>query len=369
MTDHFDERPPFTPILQAMPPMVPFTAPEALERIAGRPIVLRLGANESAFGISERARETMQEAVGRVHHYCDPECGELRQALATFHGVSPKSITVGAGIDDLLGLAVRAFLAPGETAVATLGTYATFRYHVLGYGGVLHTEPYRDGYHPIEALAAAVWQNDARILYLPNPDNPSGTWLTVDEIESLRFAMPPDCLLLLDEAYVEFAPPNDVLPVNVTDAGTIRLRTFSKVHGMAGARIGYAIAHEETAAAFEKIRLHFGVNLIAQAGALASLKDPEFVRGVVRQVAEGREEVAALALRLGFHPLPSATNFVTMDVGSKERADRILELLLKKGVFIRKPTAPPLDRCIRITVGKAEERAQLAAILEQVVDE
>jgi histidinol-phosphate aminotransferase len=152
----------------------------------------------------------------------------------------------------------------------------------------------------------------------------------------------------------------------VSDPHVIRSRTFSKAHGMAGARIGYALATAKIIAAFDKIRLHFGVNRVAQAGALASLQDAAHLESVATAVAEGREEYATLAQELGFTPLPSTTNFVTMDVGGVERARALVAALAERGVFIRMPGAPPLDSCVRVTVGTPEERAAFAEILRAV---
>ena len=149
------------------------------------------------------------------------------------------------------------------------------------------------------------------------------------------------------------------------DERVVRTRTFSKAYGMAGARIGYALASRAAIETFGKIRLQYGVNRTAQIGALAALGEGEFVAGVVAEVARGREEYVALAHAAGFATLPSAANFVLIDVGTRERAQRLLELLLERAVFVRKPGAPPLDRCIRVTVGTAAERVRLASVFSE----
>ena len=172
---------------------------------------------------------------------------------------------------------------------------------------------------------------------------------------------------MLDEAYVDFAPEEALLPLETERAQVVRLRTFSKAHGMAGARIGYVLAHREVVGALDKVRNHFGVNRVAQAGALASLADGDFVRSVVRQVAEGQEEYAALAAELGLGVVPSATNFVALDLGSGDRARALLQALLARDVFVRMPGVVPLDRCIRLTVGPAKERATFAEVLRNVL--
>ncbi len=360
--------PPYAQIVAALPASVPFVAPEAMERARGRPFALRLGANESNFGPSPRAVEAMRAAASRVNNYADPESYDLRAALAAHHGVPMESLVIGSGIDDLLELVVRAFLDPGATAVTSLGAYPTFNYHVAGFGGLLERVPYRDDRNDLDARAEAAHRAGARLVFLANPDNPTGSWHTAGALAAFRAALPPDALLLLDEAYGDFAPPDAIPSLPPDDPRIIRFRTFSKAHGMAGARIGYAIATPETIRTFDKIRLHFGINGVAQAGALASLADQDYLRSVVNAVAAGREEYAALARELGLVPLPSATNFVTMDVGGPERARALLAALAARDVFIRMPGAPPLDRCIRVTVGRPEERAAFAEVLRSVAN-
>ncbi len=166
-------------------------------------------------------------------------------------------------------------------------------------------------------------------------------------------------MLLLDEAYADFVDARELLPAAI-DPRVVRTRTFSKAYGMAGARIGYALAARGVVETFGKIRLQYGVNRTAQIGALAALAETEFVAGVVAEVARGRVEYAALAERAGFATLPSRANFVLIDAGTRERAERLLQLLLERAVFVRKPGAPPLDRCIRVTVGRPAERLRFA---------
>lgn len=359
--------PPFTSAVRNLPAEVPFIAPEAIERRLGRPFGLRLGANESPFGVSSLARQAMLEALERLAWYSDPESHELRAELALVHRVRPENLIVGSGIDDLLGLVARTFIAPGETAVTSLGAYPTFNYFVAGCGGQLRTVVYRDDRNDLEALADRAARAGARLVYLANPDNPTGTWHTARDLFDFASRLPADTLLVLDEAYAEFAPADAVPPVDADDPHVIRLRTFSKAHGMAGARIGYGIAASETVAAFNKVRVQFGVNRVAQAGALASLKDGDFVRGVVVAVAEGRLEYHALARGLRLGSLPSATNFVAIDMGSSAAARGVCDALLARGVFVRMPGAAPLNRCIRVTVGTPGERASFAAALREVM--
>ena len=248
--------------------------------------------------------------------------------------------------------------------VTSLGAYPTFAYHVAGNGGRLVAVPYRDDREDPEALLAAVKKEGAPLVFLANPDNPMGTWHEAGAVAQFIAGLPEGSLLVLDEAYIEFAPASAVPPIDTADPRVIRMRTFSKAHGMAGARIGYAVGHRDLITGLGKIRNHFGVNRLAQAGALASLGDPDFVAGVVREVEAGRRDYYDLAARLGLAAIPSATNFVAIDVGSGERARAVLAALLDERVFIRMPGVAPLDRCVRVTVGRPEDRRLFAQAFE-----
>lgn len=363
-------KPLITSLIQSLPATIPFVAPESIERRTGIPFTVRVGANESAFGISPRAKDAMDQAVNTISHYNDPESNDLREALAIHHKVDTNQIGVGAGIDDLLGLAVRTFIGPERIAVSSLGSYPTFHFHVNGFGGANHTVPYLpNGFNDLDALAQAANEQTASLVYLANPDNPAGTWFSASDLNSFVNRLPVSCACILDEAYIEFAPEATAFPMNDLDPRIMIMRTFSKAHGMAGARIGYTIAAPDIITAFNKVRLHFNVNLVAQAGAFASLNDPSFVATVVTSVERGRKDYETLAQELGLRTLPSATNFVTFDARTQQRAQLILDGLAKRGVFIRKPGAPPLDRCFRVTVGTPQERQDFAMILPQVLSE
>lgn len=359
-------RAPFTRLVAELPATVPFVAPEALERQSGRPIQLRLGANESNFGPSPKASAAMRDAVEQISWYGDPESYDLREALARHHGIRIDQVVIGSGIDDLFGLVVRAFLEPGQQVVTSLGAYPTFNYIVSSYGGVLSRVPYRNDRNDLQALAETAVGVGAHMVYVANPDNPSGTWQTADDLHAFLESLPSDCLLLLDEAYCHFAPAQAIPAIDANDPRVIRLRTFSKAYGMAGARIGYAITDVDTISAFERIRLHFGVNRVAQAGALAALADDDYLQEVIAAVDQGRREYAELARSLGLSSIPSATNFVSIDVGGPENARALMAALGERDVFVRMAGAPPLNRCIRVTVGLAEQRAAFANVLREV---
>ncbi|MBV8580437.1 MAG: aminotransferase class I/II-fold pyridoxal phosphate-dependent enzyme, partial [Candidatus Eremiobacteraeota bacterium] len=343
-------------------------APEELARRVGRTDLLRLGANESAFGPSPRAIAAMREAVALTSWYGDPESLQLRAALAARHGCAVEEIVVACGIDDLMGLIVRAYCGPGDACVATRGTYPTLFYHLNGLGArAEYAEPDAQGGIVVENIVDAVRRSGAKLVYVANPDNPSGAFVDRATLAALRAALPDDVMLFLDEAYADFVPRESLLP-DVIDPRIVRTRTFSKAYGMAGARIGYALAPAELVATFQKLRLHFGVNRTAQIGALAALDDEAFMRGVIAEVERGRDEYHALAARHGLPSLPSSTNFVCIGIGTRAEAEAMVGTLLELGVFVRKPWAAPIDGYIRVTVGTATERAAFAEIFTEALD-
>jgi histidinol-phosphate aminotransferase len=268
-----------------------------------------------------------------------------------------------------LGLIARLFLEPGEAVVTSHGAYPTFQYHVVAYGGRLITVPYGPDYrNDLAALVETAKDVNAKMLYLANPDNPTGTVHSFADIQDAMFDLPEDCLLLLDEAYIEFASDCALSLDAEIDPRIIRFRTFSKVHGMAGARVGYVLANDAVVAALDKVRNHFGLNRVSQAGALASLGDASFLQHVVAETAHGRDEYAALATKYGLKPIPSSTNFVLIDVGDSDRAAHLVGQLANHGVFIRMPGVSPLNRCIRVTVGTSEQRAVFADVFSRCVE-
>jgi len=360
--------PRFTELVAALPATVPFVGPEAQERARGQPFVARIGANESVFGPSPAAVAAMARAAAEVWMYGDPELHDLKAAIAARHGLTPAHVVAGEGIDGLLGLLVRLLVAPGEAVVTSDGAYPTFNFHVAGFGGVLHKVPYDGDREDPAALFARAAEVGAKLVYLANPDNPMGSWRPGAAIIAALDRLPDGCLLALDEAYVELAPEGTAAPALPDDPRLIRLRTFSKAHGMAGLRVGYGLAAPSLAAAFDKVRNHFGVGRIAQAGALAALADAGHLARVTALVAAGRVRIAAIAADAGLAALPSATNFVAIDCGADGAfARRVLAGLVARGVFVRMPFVAPHDRCIRVTVGTPADMDAFAAALPEAL--
>lgn len=360
--------PRFTAIVDALPPTVPFVGPEKMERDRGAPFVARLGANESVFGPSPRAIEAMQAAAGEIWKYGDSTSHDLRHAIAADLGIGPGNVVVGAGIDGLLNSTVRLMVGPGDHVVTSAGAYPTFNYHVAGYGGTLHKVPYTADHEDPDALLAKAREVGAKMVYLANPDNPMGTWHSAVRLEAMIAGLPDGCVLVLDEAYIEFAPEGTAPGIDVSDSQVLRFRTFSKAQGMAGARVGYAIGETGAVAAFEKVRNHFGMNRTAQIGALAALRDRDWLAHVISEVAAARDRIAAIAGESGLAALPSATNFVTVDCGADgDFARRVLQELVARGIFVRMPFVAPEDRCIRISAGTPDMLDAFAAALPQAL--
>ena len=360
--------PRLTALARSLPASVPFVGPEAMTRARGRPFAARLGANESAFGPSPRAIEAMQRAATEAWMYADPENHDLRHAIADHHGIRPEEVMVGEGIDTLLGVTVRLFVDPGTPVVTSAGAYPTFNYHVAGFGGTLHTVPYTGDFEDPARLMAKAAEVGARLIYLANPDNPMGSFHGAETIARAISAVPEGALLILDEAYADLAPQDEVPDLDPTDARVLRYRTFSKAHGLAGARVGYVIGPEPLLSAFNKVRNHFGINRIAQAGALAAIRDTGWLDHVRAEVAAARSRIAAAALDQGLTPLPSAANFVAIDCGQDGAfARRVLTALAEEDVFVRMPFVAPQDRCIRVSCGPQEMTDLFAAALPRAL--
>lgn len=348
----------FTDLVQSLPATVPFVGPETQERERGRPFLARLGANESGFGPSPAVIEAIAAAAPDVWKYGDAQNFDLRTALARHLGVAYDNVMVGEGVDGLLGLAVRMIVTPQTPVVTSLGAYPTFNYHVAGFGGRLVTVPYRNDHEDLDGLLAAVKRENAPLAYLSNPDNPMGSWWDGNAVLDFALSLPETTMLVLDEAYGEMAPADALPSIGglLERPNVIRMRTFSKAYGLAGMRVGYAIGAPETIRTFDKIRNHFGMSRLSLVAAEEALKDQAYLRDVIARVTSARDRIAGIARSHRLTPLPSATNFVTIDCGRDGRFARaVLARLVESGVFVRMPGVAPLDRCIRASTAPEEE--------------
>ena len=362
--------PRYPDLIARLPATVPFTGPEEIERVQGHPFRARLGANENVYGPSPKALTAMQAADAEIWKYADPSHLDLKTEISTRMGCRPANIVFGEGIDGCLGNLVRLLVAPGDPVVTSDGAYPTFAYHVNGYGGTLHKVPYRDDHEDIAALFAKAAEVDAKIVYLSNPDNPMGTWHDGATIEAALEDLPDGTVLALDEAYIEFAPEGTAPRIDPEDPRVIRFRTFSKAYGMAGARVGYAVAAAPLISAFDKVRNHFSMNRSAQHGALAALQDEVWLGELREKITVANERIATIAAANGLATVPTSTNFVAVDCGHDGAfAKRVLEGLARRGVFVRMPGVAPLDRCIRVSAGTGPDLDILAEELPKALAE
>ena len=361
----------FTDLVRSLPATVPFVGPETQERDRGRPFLARLGANESGFGPSPRVVEAIAAAAPEVWKYGDAQNFGLRTALARHLAVGYGNVMAGEGIDGLLGLVVRMIVGAGTPVVTSLGAYPTFNYHVAGFGGRLVSVPYRDDREDLDGLLEAVRQEAAPLVYLSNPDNPMGSWWDGEAVRDFAGRLPETTMLVLDEAYCEMAPAEALPSIGslIERPNVIRMRTFSKAYGLAGMRIGYAIGTPETIRTFDKIRNHFGMTRLSLVAAEAALGDGEHLEDVVARVKAARDRIAGIARAHGLQPLPSATNFVTIDCGRDGRFARaVLARLVESGVFVRMPGVAPLDRCIRVSAAPEPELAVFERMLAPALE-
>ena len=357
----------FTPLIETLPATVPFVGPEAIVRRSGVPMRARIGANESPFGPSPNVIAAMQAATLDSWQYGDPEVYDLRLAIANHHKISIDSVTVGEGIDGLFGLAVRLFVEPGVKVATSLGAYPTFNFHVAGFGGILTTTPYVHDKEAPSSLLDLAKREDARVIYFANPDNPMGTAWNANIVQEMIDHLPPQVMLMLDEAYCDLAS-GTTPALDMSNPNVLRFRTFSKAYGMAGVRVGYALGHPDVISAFDKVRNHFGVNRIGQAGAIAALADQDYLVSVQTRVALAREKLYTIAKANGFNPIHSSTNFVAIDCGRDGAyARKIVNGLATYGIFVRMPGVAPLNRCIRVSVGTEKDLDLLAEALPEIV--
>lgn len=362
--------PRLTPLVESLPSTVPFIGPETLELKRGKPFSARIGANESSFGPAPSVIEAMRQEASEVWKYGDPENYALRHAIAAHHGVKAENVMPGAGVDALLGLVVRQYVQQGDKVINSLGGYPTFNYHVAGFGGTLLTAPYNQDRPDLDALIEKARKENPALLYIANPDNPMGTWHEGADIQAFIERIPESTMLILDEAYCETAPASAFPAFELDRPNVLRMRTFSKAYGLAGIRVGYVLGCADAIKSFDKVRDHFAVNRVAQAAAIAALKDQSYLHDVVSKIHAGRDRIAIVAERHGLKPIPSATNFVAIDCGRDEAfATAILNGLIERDIFVRKPAAPVLNRCIRVSVGVKEQMDLFEAALPEALAE
>jgi len=335
-------------------PHNPFPGVQALERRLGHPLPHRIGSNEGLDMPHRALAARFGNAVADfARAYGDAEAWQVRQRLAESLELPMEALLVDAGADSLMALTLRALCEPGDTVVTSAGTYPTWSYFVRGQGCRQVEVEYASGpgylAPDLEALAATARRERARVVYLANPDNPAGYLHRDTDVLALRDRLPDDCTLVLDEAYHDFRDDAWSPAANVVWPGVIRLRTFSKAHGLAGLRVGYAIATPETHAMLMKVRIHYAVSSLALAAAETVLAHPDETREHVAAVVSRREALSQWLCDRGAEILPSTTNFVTLKLHDAEQAAAIHQRLLADGTLIHRPAHPALNHVLRIS--------------------
>jgi histidinol-phosphate aminotransferase len=355
------------PGLAGLTPYVPGKPVSELERELGVRDSVKLASNENPLGPGPKAREAVAAASADLGRYPDGGAFELRRVLAAHHGVESEAITVGNGSNDVLDLVARTFLQPGAESVFSQHAFAVYPISTQAVGAVSRVAPASDYGHDLDAMAALVNEH-TRVVWIANPNNPTGTWLCAEPLRAFLSALPPTCVAVVDEAYCEYLHEPDY-PDATAWLGElpnlIITRTFSKVHGLAALRVGYGVSDPRIAELLNRVRQPFNVNSLAQAAAVAALGDETHVRSSVALNDAGLAQLVAGFERLSLGYIPSVCNFITVDLGRP--AGPVDHALLRAGCIARPVAAYGLPDHLRISVGLEEENARLLAALEQIL--
>jgi histidinol-phosphate aminotransferase len=340
---------------------------EELERELGITNAIKLASNENPLSPSDRVQRAVAAALTHLNRYPDGSGFYLRQALAKRHGLTGEHIVLGNGSNELIELLVRSFLRPGDEAVVPHPSFVVYPMIVQAAGGIRVMVMLRDHRLDLEAMARAITPM-TKVVFIANPNNPTATIVTADEVEHFMARVPERTIVVFDEAYIEFAlGPDfpDALAYVRQGRKVVVLRTFSKAASLAGLRVGYAVADPDAIALMNRIRQPFNVNSLAQAAALAALDDDSHVLECVRMIEAGRHYLYDEFRALGIRYVPSRANFILVDAGRS--ATDIYQRLLKDGVIVRPMTPFGMETALRITVGTPEENRRLVKALHTVL--
>ncbi|MBI3615305.1 MAG: histidinol-phosphate transaminase [Candidatus Omnitrophica bacterium] len=340
---------------------------EEVQREYGLSRAVKLASNENPLGPSPRALEAIRRALPNLHRYPDSHCFYLVRELSRHWGLPPEQFLVGNGSDELITLAARAFLDPGDEVVIAEPTFLIYRIAAQIAGARVKVVKSKQFRYDLAGMRRAVTPR-TRLAFIANPDNPTGTYVTKAEVDAFMEDLPPGVIVFLDEAYAELvdAPDYPDSRLYLDRRPVILTRTFSKAYGLSGIRVGYGIGSPELIQAMQKVREPFNVNSLAQAAAAAALEDSEHLETTRRLLREQKPVLYRALEELGFSCVPSATNFILFHVGP--RAGRLVQALLKRGIIVRDMLAWDLPEYIRVTVGLPEEnQAFIQAVKEESI--
>jgi histidinol-phosphate aminotransferase len=359
---------PLNPALAHLPVYQPGRPIEEVARELGMApeSIIKLASNENPLGPSRLGLAAMRKALAAVNLYPDGNAFYLKQKLASKLGVTPAHLILGNGSNEVIEMIGHALLGPGAEVVVSQYCFAVYPIVTALFGARLVVVPAKDHGHDLDAMLAAITPN-TRALFVANPNNPTGTTVGREELARFVSAVPGNVLLALDEAYIEFlAEPTDLLPEvrSGSRPNLLLMRTFSKIYGLAGLRLGYGIGHPDFIAALEKIRQPFNINSVAQAAALAALDDTAHVEKTRRLNARGLKLYAKAFRRLGLEFIPSQANFILVRVGDGQR---VFAELQKLGVIVRPMGGYQLPEWVRVSIGTPKENARCIAALQSVL--
>jgi histidinol-phosphate aminotransferase len=355
------------PWIGAIPEYTAGKSKEEIARKYGTPNPIKLASNENPLGPSPKALAAVMDAMPTSHLYPDPGAQALRAAASRFFGCPADHIIAGNGSDEIIDLICRAYLSQGDGVIIPSCTFSYYRISSLACGAKVVNSSMKD--HRIDVQAIARSLNPAtKVIFVANPNNPTGTYLNADDILSLIGIVPPHVLLVMDEAYAAFARQKDFMSaVGLTEdhPNLITVHTLSKSHGLAGMRVGFGIASGSIMNTLLRIKPPFNVNSLAQKAGEAALSDSAFLKRTLATTWEGLDYLYASFERLGLEYLPSQTNFVLVRIG--ERAGIIYEELLKKGIITRFMANIGLDDFIRVSIGLPDENKAFISALSEVI--
>ena len=354
--------------VRAIAPYQPGKPIPELAREMGLPeeSIIKLASNENPRGASPKAIAAMRIAIGETGRYPDGNGFALKDALSKRYGLAPDRIVLGNGSNDVLEMAARAFLAPGTSAIYSEHAFVVYPLATQAVGATGIAVPARDFGHDLEAMANAV-RDDTRVIFVANPNNPTGTWLGPKVVRAFLEKIPADVLVVLDEAYNEYLDPehrSDVVRWSDEFPNLVVSRTFSKAYGLAGLRVGYGFSHPQIVDLMNRVRQPFNVSDIAQVAAAAALFDDEFVEQSTLLNKQGMKTLTEGFLRLGLSWIPSRGNFVCVKVG---KGAEIFQRLLKQGVIVRPIAAYGMPEYLRISIGTESENARFLSALASVL--
>jgi histidinol-phosphate aminotransferase len=357
------------PNVASLQPYVPGKPIEEVEREYGVTDVAKLASNENALGPSPLGLRAAREACGRVHLYPDGSAFYLKKAISERFGIPVEEIVVGNGSNEIIELLVRTFVLEGEEVLTSAQSFIAYKLAAQAHGRTLMEAPMKGRFHYDLDAIKKLMSRRTKVVFLANPDNPTGTWFGEKDLVRFLDAAPKDTLVVLDEAYVEFVDASgfqDALALRKKYPNLVVLRTFSKIYGLAGLRLGYALAREELVEYVDRVRAPFNVNAVAQAAGLAALGDEDHVEKSRALVRTERPWLAAWLAALGATVAPSQGNFVFADFPGKPAKD-LFEALLREAIIVRPMSGYGFPNAQRITVGTRAENERCVAALRKVL--